>query len=58
MFVIRAGSTPFAVVDRAISELGRECIIGTVLNRIDESAIPETSYYGDYYDSGTAGSRP
>jgi protein-tyrosine kinase len=58
VFVIGAGSTPFPVVDRAISELGRECIIGTVLNRIDESAIPETSYYGDYYDSGTAGSRP
>ena len=49
MFVIRAGVTPFRVIDRAIAELGREFIIGTVLNGVDEDAIPATEYYGDYY---------
>jgi capsular exopolysaccharide synthesis family protein len=49
LFVIRAGSTPFPVVDRAINELGRDCIIGTVLNAVDGRALPTTGYYGEYY---------
>ena len=31
--VIGAGSTPAATVERAVAEIGPECIIGTVLNR-------------------------
>ena len=50
LFVIAAGSTPFAVVERALSELGRESIIGTVLNRVREADIPDTEYLGGYYD--------
>ena len=49
IFVIRAGSTPFPVIDRAIAELGRDCIIGTVLNGVDERTLPATDYYGHYY---------
>lgn len=49
LFVIRAGSTPFPTVDRAINELGRDCIIGTVLNGVDGGALPTTGYYGEYY---------
>jgi len=49
LFVIRAGSTPFPVVDRAINELGRDCIIGTVLNGVEGRTIPATNYYSDYY---------
>jgi Mrp family chromosome partitioning ATPase len=49
VFVIRAGVTPFAVVERAMGDLGRECIIGTVLNDVDPSTLPTTSYYGHYY---------
>jgi len=51
IFVIRAGATPFAAAERAISELGRECIIGTVLNGVDEKAIPSTKY-GEYSYAG------
>jgi capsular exopolysaccharide synthesis family protein len=40
VFVIGAGSTPFPVVEKAIAELGRECIIGTVLTGLEERAIP------------------
>ena len=49
VFVIRAGATPFAAVERAITDLGRECIIGTVLNDVDPRALPSASYYGHYY---------
>jgi protein-tyrosine kinase len=48
IFVIRAGATPFALAERAIRELGRDCILGTVLNGVDEDAIPETNYYRGY----------
>lgn len=51
IFVIAAGSTPFPLVDRAITEIGRESIVGTVLNRIDEANIPATGYYDHYYGS-------
>jgi len=40
VFVIGAGSTPFPEVEKAIAELGRECIIGTVLNGLEERTIP------------------
>jgi protein-tyrosine kinase len=48
VFVIRAGVTPYPVVDRAIAELGRDCIIGTVLNGVEESSLASTEYYGHY----------
>jgi protein-tyrosine kinase len=48
VFVIRAGVTPYPVVDRAISELGRDCIIGTVLNGIAEDDLLTPQYYGYY----------
>ncbi|HJR59562.1 MAG TPA: CpsD/CapB family tyrosine-protein kinase [Vicinamibacterales bacterium] len=51
IFVIAANSTPFALVQRAVTEIGREHIIGTVLNRIDAGSNPATAYYGHYYDT-------
>jgi capsular exopolysaccharide synthesis family protein len=51
IFVIAAGSTPAAAVERAVSELGADSIIGTVLNRVDDRHIPEANYYDDYYGS-------
>jgi protein-tyrosine kinase len=49
LFVIAAGSTPFAIVQRAIAELGRERVIGTLLNRVDARVLPVHHYYGRYY---------
>lgn len=49
VLVIGAGSTPAAVVERAIAELGPECIIGTVLNRVDRHAISEANYIDRYH---------
>jgi capsular exopolysaccharide synthesis family protein len=51
VFVIGAHSTPAAVVERAIAEIGTECIIGTVLNGVDERTIPEISYYSTTRDA-------
>jgi capsular exopolysaccharide synthesis family protein len=46
ILVIRAGATPHAAVERAISQIGREAIIGTVLNAVEDSSMH--AYYGDY----------
>lgn len=52
VFVISAGVTPQSTVERAIAELGPECVIGTVLNRVEDRRIPESGYYSRYgYDS-------
>jgi capsular exopolysaccharide synthesis family protein len=50
LLVIGAGSTPGAVVERTIAELGQECILGTVLNRVEPHAIGEADYYDRYYN--------
>jgi capsular exopolysaccharide synthesis family protein len=49
IFVIRAGATPFQAVNKAIEELGREFVVGTVLNGVEDDAISATDYYGDYF---------
>jgi protein-tyrosine kinase len=54
LFVIAAGATPLTLVERAIAEIGRDSLVGTVLNRIDEVNIPTTGYYDHYYGSGQA----
>ena len=51
LFVIASHSTPHSLVSRAISEIGPECIVGTVLNRVDEQDIPAAGYYEEYYSS-------
>lgn len=48
ILVIGAGSTPYALVEKVVAELGREHIIGTVLNRIDGDATPWSSHYSGY----------
>jgi Mrp family chromosome partitioning ATPase len=48
ILVIRAGSTPAAAVERVVADLGPECILGTVLNQVEEHRIPEAGYYARY----------
>lgn len=56
VFVIAAGTTPRAAVERAVAELGPDSIIGTVLNRVEDRRIPEANYYDEYYgDQGSSG---
>jgi capsular exopolysaccharide synthesis family protein len=54
LFVIAAGSTPYPLIARALADLGPECIVGTVLNRIEAQRIPATSYYQQYYSGPVA----
>jgi protein-tyrosine kinase len=58
VMVIRAGATPYDIVERAIEAIGRPKLLGVVLNRAEESAaITSYDYYGAYYHAqGTAGS--
>jgi capsular exopolysaccharide synthesis family protein len=49
ILVVRAGSTPWDLAQRAVQAIGRERILGVVLNR-SASATGETTYgYYDYY---------
>jgi Mrp family chromosome partitioning ATPase len=48
VFVIGAGSTSVSVVDRALTAIGRDRVIGTVLNGLDPDATPELGYYSGY----------
>jgi capsular exopolysaccharide synthesis family protein len=48
VFVIGAGSSQYPAVERAVADLGRDCIIGTVLNRVNERVIPARAYYEAY----------
>jgi capsular exopolysaccharide synthesis family protein len=45
ILVIGAGSTPYKVVERVVTEVGRENIIGTVLNRADADPATLSPYY-------------
>ena len=49
IFVVGAGSTPAATVERAIAELGGpDAVFGVVLNRVEERRVPDSGYYGHY----------
>lgn len=52
VLVINAGATPFSLIQRAIETLGREKIIGVVLNRVGNDALAEANYY-EYYRAGS-----
>jgi capsular exopolysaccharide synthesis family protein len=53
VLVIKAGETPFHLVQQAVDALGRDRIIGAVLNRVDERDMP-TEYAAGRYYSGRA----
>src|SRR5687768_4400013 len=55
ILVVDAGTTQHVVVQRAIESIGREKIVGVVLNRVEDRALAEASYY-EYY-GGTAHTR-
>jgi Mrp family chromosome partitioning ATPase len=51
VFVIGAGTTPYKVIERAIGEIGRDYIVGTVLNRIEGQELATAEGYDDYYST-------
>lgn len=52
LLVIRAGSTPFALITRAAEALGRDRIIGVVLNALDPKQQDAATYYAYGYGYG------
>jgi len=49
LLVVRAGSTPYPLIQRAVAAVGRERILGVVLNRV-EDGISSSYHYYSYYD--------
>jgi capsular exopolysaccharide synthesis family protein len=53
ILVIRAGRAPVQLVMQAVESLGRDRIVGVVLNGVDEKASAAAPYYGyGYYSYG------
>jgi capsular exopolysaccharide synthesis family protein len=49
ILVVHANLTPCALVQQAVESLGRDRIIGVVLNWVDERAASPGGKYGEYY---------
>ena len=55
VLVVRAGRTPHAAVEKAVEAIGRDRILGVVLNGVEEDgASPYGHYYGGEPNSGAA----
>lgn len=52
VMVVRANSTPFELIKRATDSLGRQRIIGVVLNRADSGATADSYQYYGYGETG------
>jgi capsular exopolysaccharide synthesis family protein len=49
LFVVRAGKSPYRLIQRALDAIGRDGILGVVLNAVDEKVdVAGYSYYGYY----------
>lgn len=53
LLVFNAGATPTKLAQRAVQVFKKSMVLGAVLNRCEEMAVPE-KYYGAYYHSGSA----
>jgi Mrp family chromosome partitioning ATPase len=51
VLVVRAGSTPCALIQQAIETLDRSRVIGVVLNCVEERSVLPGGKYGKYYSS-------
>ena len=52
VLVVQAGRTPLAAINRAVEAVGRDRILGIVLNRADHAAVYHAyDYYGAYGQS-------
>jgi protein-tyrosine kinase len=50
LVVIRAGETPYRPIHRALESIGRERILGVVLNHVEDRVISDAKF-GSYYDA-------
>ncbi len=52
LLVVRAGQTPYGAVRKAVEALGRDRILGVVLNGVDRKSAQYRRYQGGYYSQG------
>jgi capsular exopolysaccharide synthesis family protein len=55
VLVIGAGSTHYALVQKAVNAIGRDRVLGVVLNRYEHDRLPGSGHYYDYYYYRTYG---
>ena len=53
VLIIGAGMSPHRTVAKAAEVIGRERILGVVLNRVDDSDMSHDGYYYSYYGTST-----
>jgi capsular exopolysaccharide synthesis family protein len=53
VMVISAGKVPYKLIQRAVDAVGRERILGVVLNRATDALLATPSRYQDYYGYGS-----
>ncbi|MCL4849296.1 MAG: CpsD/CapB family tyrosine-protein kinase [Acidobacteria bacterium] len=58
LLVVRAGETPFADVEAAVAAIGRDRILGVVLNGVDPANVQANDYYYHYYSGRSGGGPP
>jgi protein-tyrosine kinase len=49
VMVVKANATPYEQVQRAIEAVGRDRVLGVVLNRVEPNLSPAYHAYGQYY---------
>jgi capsular exopolysaccharide synthesis family protein len=52
LFVVHAGRTPYTIIQRGVAAIGRERILGVVLNRTDAGLDGSYGYSSYYYGYG------
>jgi capsular exopolysaccharide synthesis family protein len=52
LFIVRAGKSPYRLIQRALDAVGRDRVLGVVLNAIDENVDDAGYHYYGYYGSG------
>ena len=45
VFVVRAGKTHYAAAQKSIESLGRERVLGVVLNGVEDMPVEQYQYY-------------
>jgi capsular exopolysaccharide synthesis family protein len=53
LLVVRAGQTPREAVEEAVRNVGREHVLGIIVNGVDGLNRRCSKYYGKYYGSGS-----
>jgi capsular exopolysaccharide synthesis family protein len=49
LLVVKAGTTPYPLAERAIDAIGRDRLLGAVLNRVTDFGVHGSSYYSSNY---------